>query len=413
MRAHMVCAARGKAGSGSGSGSDSTGAPEPTELMHVVEAPAFGKPRPPLQRSAFRRKGPSTEEWKVQREAERAENTRRQTLLEEDFEALRASPVAPRVRRTLLVDAYNVMNIDAGLQASMRQYGEHGLGFARAELEQRTQKYAAACGCKAILVYDAMGNSGRSSYFGSGGGGDHHRPAVTALDSRVSVVYSSRAEADSYIVAAAQALKKAGALKVEIVSNDRRVQMECSDLDDWVIYPLDATQFMSDLAACARGDLAAVEGARHAAHARRGDNAAMLLEVAAAARAAAAARGGTPVLPQVEADEMSLLAKLQAAAGRFLSDDDEGFDLAECLAGLGGAYGSSSSSGSDSSSDKASGGSVGEAGTGKGAAAAAAATVAGGDIDAAAAADISDLSAGLNDLFAAPPPGEKRRRRRV
>jgi predicted RNA-binding protein with PIN domain len=55
----------------------------------------------------------------------------------------------------MLIDAYNIINQDTVMKGYM--HGQQGPRFARAELEDRVRKYAAATGCHCIVVYDAMG----------------------------------------------------------------------------------------------------------------------------------------------------------------------------------------------------------------------------------------------------------------
>ena len=61
----------------------------------------------------------------------------------------------------MLIDAYNIINMDAELQAYLQSAGN--LSFARAELEKRVQLFATASGANCVIVYDAMGhrNSGQ------------------------------------------------------------------------------------------------------------------------------------------------------------------------------------------------------------------------------------------------------------
>jgi predicted RNA-binding protein with PIN domain len=204
-----------------------------SQPMHVVES----TPRKELKRTAFRRKRSSDEDWQARQETLRRESERQEQHL---LKGLPGNDESNR-RTILLVDAYNIMNASPSIKALLYSIiisdSSLRLQIARGEMEKRMRAYAAAADVDLQLVYDALGGHNR----GKGAA------IMEKLDDRVSVVFCFSEEADSYIVREAQKLKKSGWGRIEVVSRDQRVVMESSDLDDFVIYPIDSDQFIRDI----------------------------------------------------------------------------------------------------------------------------------------------------------------------
>ena len=79
----------------------------------------------PLNRTAFRRKGVSEEEWRERRQQERQqEEEQRRALAKFD---LKGEVSKPLQRPVMLIDAYNLIHADSELQGYL-QVGKHKLG---------------------------------------------------------------------------------------------------------------------------------------------------------------------------------------------------------------------------------------------------------------------------------------------
>ena len=111
-----------------------------------------------MQRTSYRKRGISDEEWREKRKQERKEEEARMRALSKHNlrEAMR-----PRMPPIMLIDAYNIIHLDPDLQA-LTQSGGDQITFARAELEKRVQLYARAAGVQCQIVYDAIGLRGSS-----------------------------------------------------------------------------------------------------------------------------------------------------------------------------------------------------------------------------------------------------------
>lgn len=111
-----------------------------------------------MQRTSYRKRGTSDEEWREKRKHEREEEEAQLRALAKLNlkEAMR-----PRTPPIMLIDAYNIIHMDPDLQALMQSGGDQ-LTFARAELEKRVQIYARVSGVQCQIVYDAIGLRGSS-----------------------------------------------------------------------------------------------------------------------------------------------------------------------------------------------------------------------------------------------------------
>lgn len=301
-------------------------------VIHVVE-PNGGGPRETQRshriRQAYRKKSLTDEEWKVKRAREREETARfeEEVLHGGGLAPLLPSPssASPRMPKVLLVDGYNILHTCPQLRLLLPGVRPAtDLAFARGELERRVMAYAAAAGVDVLVVYDAMGWKGWRP--------PNEEPREEPLDSRVTIVFSLRSEADSYIVWRAQQLKAEGRTRIELVSKDRRIEMESMDFKDFTIYAIDPNRFIKDLEDCVTGKADGVRARRsysvtpgstvphHSSEQSR-------LAASAEARWQASRQGKLPGVVPSRNEERDLLENLERISGTF--DDEEEWEEEE------------------------------------------------------------------------------------
>mmetsp|Transcript_6431 Transcript_6431/g.14306 ORF Transcript_6431/g.14306 Transcript_6431/m.14306 type:complete len:432 (+) Transcript_6431:125-1420(+) len=246
LLSRFIPSAKGKQRRNDAEGPNPDAGPKPQGATDISQVPILdvGKlqPKKPKQRTAYRRTAKSDDELRAEKEERAREAAATERRVSQLISRISASSGSENGSVALvLIDAYNAMNADEGIKAVMAKYE---LAYARAEFEDRVERYAKAARAHCMVIYDAMGNPGPNT--------------VKKESPYITIVYSSRSEADSYIVAAAARYKaNRNVSRVLVVSADRRVLDETFD-PGYTVYAVDVKTFMQDLDACSRGDTSSI-----------------------------------------------------------------------------------------------------------------------------------------------------------